>query len=239
MNKSSAAQPNISSKIGSALATLACVMAVLLCIYAGVQIYTQGYVSIGGFSMFRVVTGSMEPNIPVGALLLSENVPISQVQEDDVVCFISHEETSKGKVITHRVIGIHRTTTGAIVLETQGDANLVADHYFVTSENLIGKVAWHTKGGDVMTGIMNVLTSKLGFLLCIVFPILMVAGFILRSCVKNIRRELDHVMQELEEEEPKEEDMEQMKARIRQELLEEMKQGVKNHEGTEESEKTE
>ena len=48
-------KPNVSKKIGSSLATLACVTAVLLCILIVAQVYTQGYVNIAGFSVFRVV----------------------------------------------------------------------------------------------------------------------------------------------------------------------------------------
>ena len=240
MTKQMKKQQSIPQKIGSALATLACVCAILLCTVVLVQVYTQGYVNIAGFSMFRVVTGSMEPTIPVGSLLLSQDVPISQIETDDVVCFVSEEPRSQGKIITHRVVNVMEDSQGAIVLETKGDANLIADGYFVSSENLIGRVIWHTKEGNIMAGIMSFLSSGVGFLLCVVFPVLLVAGFILRSCVRNIRKEMDTVMQELEQEDEKnaqnEEDYEAMKERVRRELLEEFAQGAKNHEDKEEPE---
>lgn len=241
MSKKQAQQQNISQKIGSALSTLVYVMAILLCVCVIMQVYTQGYVNIAGFSMFRVVTGSMEPNIPVGSLLLSQEVPISQIQEEDVVCFISKEAQTKGKIITHRVVSVYTAENGAIVLKTKGDANLVADGYFVTSENLIGKVSWYTKEGNIMAGLMTFLSSEIGFLICVLFPVLLIAGVILRNCVKNIRKEMDTVLHDLERKEnegSQEESVEDMTARIRQELLEEMKQGVQNDEGSEESQTT-
>ncbi len=236
---------NISKKIGSSLATLACVTAFLLCILIVAQVYTQGYVNIAGFSVFRVVTGSMEPDIPVGSLLLSREVPISQIETKDIVCFVSKEPPTEGRIITHRVVSITQREDGTILLETQGDANLITDRYYVTAENLVGKVAWYTKEGNLMAGLMGFLTNEVGFLICVVFPVLLVAGFILRSCVRNIRKEMDTVLHEVEKEEKHQvvqltqEEYAEMEARIRQEFLEEMKQGVQDHEERENSETTE
>ena len=236
---------NTSKKLGSALATLACITAVLLCVLIVAQVYTQGYVNIAGFSVFRVATGSMEPEIPVGSLLLSKATPISQIKTKDIVCFVSKEPPTTGRVITHRVVSITTKADGTILLETRGDANLSADRYYVTAENLIGKVAWYTKEGNFMAGVMAFLTNEVGFLIFILFPLLLVAGFILKSCVQNIRSEMDTVIQEVEKEAENQagqltpESYEEMETRIRQELLEEMKQGVQNHEATEGSETTE
>ena len=238
-------KPNISRKIGSSLATLACVTAVLLCILVVAQVYTQGYVNIAGFSVFRVVTGSMEPEIPVGSLLLSRETPISEIKTKDIVCFVSKEPPTTGRVITHRVVSITTKADGTILLETRGDANLSADRYYVTAENLVGRVAWYTKEGNLMAGIMSFLTNEVGFLIFILFPILLVAGFILKNCVQNIRNEMDMVLHEVENEDKHQdsqltpEEYAEMEARIRREFLEEMKQGVQDHEGRENSETTE
>ena len=238
-------KPNITKKIGSSLATLACITAVLLCILIVAQVYTQGYVNIARFSVFRVVTGSMEPEIPIGSLLMSRETPISEIKTKDIVCFVSKEPPTEGRVITHRVVSITTKADGTILLETRGDANLSADRYYVTAENLIGKVAWYTKEGNLMAGIMSFLTNEVGFLIFILFPILLVAGFILKSCVQNIRNEMDTVIHEVEKEDKHQdshltpEEYAEMEARIRQEFLEEMKQGVQDHEGREDSETTE
>ena len=238
-------KPNVSKKIGSSLATLACVTAVLLCILIVAQVYTQGYVNIAGFSVFRVVTGSMEPEIPVGSLLLSKKEPISEIQIKDIVCFVSKEPPTAGKIITHRVVSTAKREDGTILLETQGDANLIADRYYVTAENLVGKVAWHTKEGNLMAGLVDFLTNEMGFLIFVLFPVLLVAGFILKNCVQNIRKEMDTVLKEVEKEDKHQvgqltqEEYAEIEARIRQEFLEEMKQGVQNHEATEGSETTE
>ena len=63
----------------SLLVTILLVFAVALCLYTVVQVLSQGYVNIGGFMLFRVVTGSMEPTIPVGALMLTREVDINSI----------------------------------------------------------------------------------------------------------------------------------------------------------------
>ena len=69
----------------SLLVTIMLILAVCLCLYACVQVLSRGYVNIGGFMMFRVVTGSMEPTIPVGALLLTKEVDIDSVRINDII----------------------------------------------------------------------------------------------------------------------------------------------------------
>ena len=110
----------------SLLVTILLILSVALCAYVTVQVLSDGYVNIGGFMMFRVVTGSMEPQIPVGSLLLCQDTEIDAVEVDDIVCFYSQEGQLQGKVITHRVTYILTGADGQLLLETKGDANAVA-----------------------------------------------------------------------------------------------------------------
>ena len=220
----------------SALVTVLLVLSVLLCLYVAIQVVSKGFVNVGGFMMFRVVTGSMEPTIPTGALLISRQVDIASIQVGDIVCFRTQEAEIWGSVITHRVVEIMQGADGSVLLMTQGDANLVADGYFVHSGNLIGKVIWHTGDGSMLALVFSVFTNKVGFLGCVVFPCLLLAGLILKECVGNINHELKNAVEELEaceedwENDPlcgmSQEEYEQMCERIRTELIEELKQSA-------------
>ena len=217
----------------SMLVTILLVLAVLLCVYVVLQVMGNGYVNIGGFMMFRVVTGSMEPTIPVGALLLTREVDITSIRMDDIICFRTQEAAIWGRIVTHRVVGVRQGISG-VLLETKGDANLSVDGYLVNSENFIGQVVWHTGDGSIMANILSLFTSKIGFLGCIVFPCLVLAGLILRECVTNIRTELRAAMEEMErlerqanwENDPlcgmAQEEYNEMYERIRAELIEEL-----------------
>ena len=235
---------NLHKKIGSALSTLALVISVILCLTVVYQVSTNGYVQIGGFSLFRVVTGSMEPAIPVGSLLICEQTSIDEIQEGDIICFRSLNPQILDETITHRVIEITQSGTGDILLETKGDANLSADSEFVTASNLIGRVNYYSKDNNVMASFVNILTDKIGFLILILFPTLLIAGFILQACVSNMRKEIDRALEEKKRQEQEElytpEEYAAMLDRIKSELFEELKQGVEeNGETISENSKTE
>lgn len=218
----------------SVLVTVLLILAVLLCLYVVIQVLSNGYVSFGGFMMFRVVTGSMEPTISVGALLVTQRVDIESIRLDDIICFRTQEAEIWGKVVTHRVVGVFEGIDGSPLLETKGDANLVMDGYLVNRGNFVGKVVWYTGEDSVLNSIFSFFTNKVGFLGCIVFPCLLMAGLILKDCVGNIRNELQAVMEELEKPEEAasweldplcgmtQEEYQQMYERIRAELIEEL-----------------
>lgn len=215
----------------SLLVTLLLIMAVGLCLYVVIQVLSYGYVNFGGFMMFRVVTGSMEPTIPVGALLVTRQTDIASIGMDDIICFRTQEAEIWGKIVTHRVVGVYQDMAGGILLETKGDANLVMDGYYVSRDNFVGKVIWHTGDDSVLASVFSFFTNKVGFLGCIVFPCLLLAGMILKDCVTNIRQELQAVMDAAEQEESWEldplcgmtqEEYNEMYERIRAELIEEL-----------------
>ena len=164
--------------------------AIALCAFFSVQVMTKGYVSIGGCSVFRVVTGSMEPEIPTGAILINKKTDISEIRVGDIVCYRTRVSEIRGAVVTHRVVAIGTGEDGRLRLETRGDANVSSDPFYVTAEDLIGRVTWHSGKESVLTNMLSFLSGKIGFLACIVFPILLIAGLILQNSVKNIQRDL-------------------------------------------------
>lgn len=217
------------------LLTILTALVALLCLYATIQVLSQGYVNCGGYSLFRVVTGSMEPTLPVGTLLLTEQTDMQDIQVDDIICFRAQESAIFGKMMTHRVVGIHTGADGALLFETKGDANLAQDGYLVTKTNFVGKVIWYTGAGNMLSSVFSFFTNKVGFLACILLPCFLLAGLLLRDCVQNIRLELKLAMDELEKESERTdvrleltpEEREEMSKRIRAELTEELIHGAK------------
>ena len=237
------------NKLVSRLVTLFLIFTIALCLFVVVQVLSRGYASFGGFSLFRVATGSMEPEIPEKALIITKYEGIEKIEVRDVICFRAQSPGMIGKTITHRVIE-RMEVDGKIYLRTQGDANPIADSYYVTEEILVGTVVWCSGSGDFFSKFISFFTNKIGFLALVAFPCLLIAGVILRDCVKNIKGDLKKVLEEMataetqqakeetdkeqQDKEPREgnsssetvsqEDYEEMCARIRAELIEEMKQ---------------
>ena len=210
-----------------ALVTVLLILAVAVCVYMVIQVLSHGYVNIGGFMMFRVVTGSMEPTISTGALLVTRETVIEEIARGDIICFRTQEAEIWGKIVTHRVIDIQNAMDGSLLLQTRGDANLAADGFYVTAENLVGKVIWYTGEKDMLSSVFAFFTNKIGFLACIVIPCLLLAGLILRESVRSIRSELEAVLEE--EQQPEDpllsmnkEEYDEMYERIRKELIEEL-----------------
>lgn len=233
--------PGLKKKIVAIAVSCVLVVALLLCITVISQVLSKGYVSIGNYSLFRVVTGSMEPEIPVGSLLVSRKVDIADVEVGDIVNFRSKESGMFGVIITHRVIQIYEDLDGEIYLETKGDANQYADAYFVDQNYLIGKTVYYTKEGNLFAGILSFLTGKVGFLACIVIPCLLIGGLTMRDCVKSLREEMDVITKQLNKVESAvnsnslerqlgEKAYQELCDRLRGELLEELKQGAETNE---------
>ena len=111
-----------------------------------------------GYEMYHVITGSMEPELPVGSLIYVEIVSPEEIEAEDIIAF-----RSEGTVITHRVLR-NRLVEGEFV--TKGDANAQADMNTVLYEELIGRVVYHI---PVLGGLMALWTSTIGklYMLCL------------------------------------------------------------------------
>ena len=68
-----------------------------------------------GYEIYNVISGSTEPEIPVGSVVYVKETEPAEIEEGDVIAF-----TSMGTVVTHRVKQ-NRVVEGEFV--TKGDAN--------------------------------------------------------------------------------------------------------------------
>lgn len=136
--------------------------------------------NICGYSVFRVLTGSMEPTIPKDSFIIVDRVDASEIKEGDIISYFSQDPSLGGTVNTHRVISVEQTED-SIVFETKGDANYTADNYPATSEVLIGKVVFvsHTLGK-----IVRLLSNPLIFFPLILLPMF---GILILNLIHTIK----------------------------------------------------
>ncbi len=206
-------------KLVSTAIALLLLAAICICLYTTVQVLSNGYVSVGGYSCFRVITGSMEPSIAVGELIIAKETDISEIQINDIVCYRSESPQMLGSTITHRVVDKLSDNQGKVKLITKGDANLSSDGSFVSENNLLGKVIWNS-GNSMISKIMSFLTGKFGFLSCIAFPALIVATLILKDNVKAMKKEINKAVSELEKDDKNKESIPSQNANISKEEYE-------------------
>lgn len=185
--------------------TVGLILLALFCLMVTVQTSTVGYARIAGYSIFRVVTGSMEPTIPSGAVLLSKEVGIETIASGDIICYRAKIPEIYNSVVTHRVVNVITGTDGQIYLETQGDANVVSDIWYVDKDSLVGRVVWYSGKGSLITGAVSFLSGQIGFFSCVVFPLLLMTGLIMRRTVKNLHREIRNVREQIAREQERRE----------------------------------
>ncbi len=105
------------------------------------RIAENSRISPGGIGFGRVVTGSMEPDIPVGSFILIQNVDPVSIQVGDVITFYSDDPSvPEGTPVSHKVMNIEEEANGRLRFTTKGTANDIEDPYPVFAEDIIGKV---------------------------------------------------------------------------------------------------
>lgn len=145
-----------------------------------------------GFSVFRVMTGSMDPEYPEGALLLVQKTPPEEIQPGDVISFFSPDPVLEGAVNTHRVMRIEKRD-GDFFFVTKGDANVSEDRYFPNGEMLVGKVVFCSHG---LGKVVSLLSNPLVFGAVILLPLLVI---LLMNLFRAVRIAADIAKQEEEE----------------------------------------
>lgn len=120
----------IIKKIGIAIATLLLVLLLAFNVYNFfcIQILGKDLATINGYGVLEVVTGSMEPTIRIGDLILIDT-KAKEYKPEDIITFYDVE----GVFVTHRIVSIEN---GMMI--TKGDNNNVEDAPLNT-DRIIGK----------------------------------------------------------------------------------------------------
>jgi signal peptidase I len=87
-----------------------------------------------GLKTFTVVSGSMEPNIKNGSLIVVKKYPT--YKRNDLIAFHSNQAAD---TITHRIVKIEQTKGGYLIY-TKGDNNANFDEGTIKPDDIIGKI---------------------------------------------------------------------------------------------------
>ncbi len=123
-------------------------------------------VSVLGYRIFTVATGSMEPEYKVMDILFVKESKESQIKVGDDVVYLGKGGTFDGKVITHRVIEIEKEND-IVSFHTKGIANDIEDP-IVYYDQIYGKVIYK---GVVLSFVNKIINNPIGFYLLIVIPV--------------------------------------------------------------------
>lgn len=151
---------NSAIKGGGLLPALCSLIGTVLLIGVIILLIPMSTPRLFGYDMYNVVSGSMEPYIPVGSMIFVQSADPLDIVEDEVIAFYRN-----GAVVTHRVVMNNRTEG---FFRTKGDANQEEDMNEVLYKELIGLVKYHV---PVLGDLSSTLSSSFGkvYLLALIF----------------------------------------------------------------------
>ena len=145
-----------------------------------------------GYSVFRVMTGSMEPEIREDSLLVVQKTPPEDIAPGDIISFFSPDPMLEGAVNTHRVARVEKEN-GRIQFITKGDANVIEDTYPVDASALVGRAVFKSYG---LGKAVSLLSNPLVFGIIILLPLLII---LLMNLYRAVRIAADIAKKEEEE----------------------------------------
>ena len=104
------------------------IMALILTMVIVLQRISANNQSIGGYKIFRVITGSMEPEYEVGEVVISKEVNPKDIKVGDDIVYLGRVGEYSGKIIMHNVVAIDTDENGDLIFHAKGlQSNSVED----------------------------------------------------------------------------------------------------------------
>ncbi|HAW09911.1 MAG: signal peptidase I [Candidatus Dormibacteria bacterium] len=82
---------------------------------------------VTGHHLEEVVTGSMQPTIPIGSMVVTEQLPASRLQVGNILVFPDPNDTKL--TIVHRIVWLSHDQSGDVLVRTKGDYNAMPDQW--------------------------------------------------------------------------------------------------------------
>ncbi|MCH5303382.1 MAG: signal peptidase I [Ruminococcus sp.] len=124
---------------------------------------TGGTPSVLGYSLFRVSSGSMQPQLEVGDVIVIKSCDGMDVEKGEIITYESKSGEMAGKLVTHRVVKAPYKDNKDYYVVTKGDANFVEDDPINVNQvqgTFVTKIS-------VLTFLYNIFVTPLGLLLII------------------------------------------------------------------------
>lgn len=150
----------------------------LILIIAVLQRTSNNEISLGGYRIFVVATGSMVPKYNVGDVLLSKEIAPEEIKVGDDIVYTGKEGSFKDKVVTHQVIFIEKDGENYRII-TKGIANTGEDPE-ITQNEVMGKVKCKL---GVLTFLQKMISNNYIFYFVIFVPIVLITYKQVRSAI--------------------------------------------------------
>ena len=145
------------------------IMALILTMVIVLQRVTNSNGSIGGYKIFRVITGSMEPEYEVGEVVISKEIDPKDIEVGDDIVYLGKTGEYAGKIIMHNVVGIDTNQDGRLTFHAKGlQSNSVEDPQ-ISEEQIYGVVKYRA---HILTILYNLATNIYSIFFIIIILVL-------------------------------------------------------------------
>jgi signal peptidase len=132
-----------------------------------------------GYRSLVIQSGSMEPSIGTGSVVIAEPVPSNSLRVGDVIAYSPNPDAVMP--IVHRIVSM-RMKNGAVFLTTRGDANKKAD----TAEISLPPTAWRIAYNIPLMGyLISSASGPSGSTLFILVPVVALIGLQLWEWIRK------------------------------------------------------
>ena len=154
--------------IGNILYAIIFIIVLFILIIAILQRTTNNEITLFGYRIFVVATGSMTPKYEVGDVLVSKEVDPATIQVGDDIVYKGKEGSFKDKIVTHQVIMIEKENDNYRI-QTKGIANTKEDPE-ITQNEVIGKVIYKM---GVLSLLQRAMSNNYVFYFVVFVPIVL------------------------------------------------------------------
>ena len=122
---------------------------VIICLIVAAVIILQKVTasnkSIAGYRIFRVITGSMEPEYDIGQVVISKEVDPNSIKVGDDIVYLGTYGEYSGKIIMHSVVGIDKDANGNLNFHARGLHSSSVEDPQIKDSQIYGVVKFKSK----------------------------------------------------------------------------------------------
>ncbi len=199
------------------------IMALILTMVIVLQRISANNQSIGGYKIFRVITGSMEPEYEVGEVVISKEVNPKDIKVGDDIVYLGRVGEYSGKIIMHNVVAIDTDENGDLIFHAKGlQSNSVEDPQ-IREDQIYGVVTYTSSILTILYDLATNIYSIFAIVIILVLNVFIAFNTPKKTKKKRKTRKIANTSDTLDED-LSEEDIEEMEEDISEEADEDIEE---------------
>ena len=199
------------------------IMALILTMVIVLQRISANNQSIGGYKIFRVITGSMEPEYEVGEVVISKEVNPKDIKVGDDIVYLGRVGEYSGKIIMHNVVAVDTDENGDLIFHAKGlQSNSVEDPQ-IREDQIYGVVTYTSSILTILYDLATNIYSIFAIVIILVLNVFIAFNTPKKTKKKRKTRKIANTGDTLDED-LSEEDIEEMEEDISEEADEDIEE---------------